>query len=93
MSVEIFILDGAKMTDVAEAHAYIARTMRFPSYYGRNLDALADCLSVYGKSTVIILTNEKALRDSLGDYADRLLSVFQELSTAPNSFSFVIVGD
>ena len=42
--MEIIILDGACMTDKEAAHAYIAKVMRFPAHYGKNLDALADCL-------------------------------------------------
>lgn len=83
-----YILDGALMTDRAQAHAYIAETLSFPPYYGGNLDALADCLSDLSARTRITLVNGERLRENLGAYADRLLEVFRQTSAAPGAFGF-----
>ena len=37
-------IDLAGCTDKAELLARIARTLRFPDWFGHNWDALADCL-------------------------------------------------
>ncbi|MCQ2354668.1 MAG: barstar family protein [Clostridia bacterium] len=88
--MRVIILDGKMMKTPEETHAYIAKEADFPPYYGKNLDALADCLSELGKNTCVVLLNDKDMRKSLGSYADRLLSVFEETSSEPYSFNFVI---
>lgn len=37
-------LDCRRLTERTAAHLYLQETLDFPPYYGRNLDALADCL-------------------------------------------------
>ena len=44
------ILDGRCLT-----HGALADAFGFPPYYGRNLDALADCLGDLAPSAVIVL--------------------------------------
>lgn len=39
-----FDLDGRRLTSAADAHLELARVFDFPSYYGRNWDAFADCI-------------------------------------------------
>lgn len=91
--MEIFVLDGTKMTDRETAHAYIARTLGFPAYYGGNLDALADCLSEMGRETCIVLTDRDEIEKKLGRvYADRMLGVFLEQSGCCG-FQFMICDD
>lgn len=39
------ILEAEKMTTRKEAHQYLKEMFAFPDYYGKNLDALYDCLT------------------------------------------------
>ena len=39
------ILDGNILADAAKVHDYLMKMLDFPEYYGKNLDALHDCLT------------------------------------------------
>lgn len=38
-------LDGSILADAALLHDYLKEQLQFPEYYGKNLDALYDCLT------------------------------------------------
>ena len=40
-----FVLDFRKVKSIEEVHDIMMKTFEFPSYYGKNLDALNDCVS------------------------------------------------
>ena len=75
-------LDGKKMTDRKTAHEYIAGKLSFPEYYGKNLDALADCLSEISEDTYIKLINTEDLINNLGSQYKGFIRVFTDLSEA-----------
>ena len=72
------ILDGRRFTDRAAAHDYLKSALELPEWYGRNLDALADCLSEVHQPICLVLENIQALEDNLGDYAHRFLRVLED---------------
>ena len=74
--MQIIVLDGKRMTGKRETHLYLAQTLRFPVYYGRNLDALHDLLSEFFLDSIIILRHEADMLQSLGEYGEALLAVF-----------------
>lgn len=41
-----------------DGHDYLKKALNFPDYYGKNLDALYDCLTDIGVDTEIILKNK-----------------------------------
>ncbi len=51
------ILNGANLTTKEQMHAYLAKMLHLPAYYGNNLDALYDCLTETVEETELILLN------------------------------------
>ena len=60
-------LDFTGLTTKEELHDYLAKNLELPEYYGRNLDALYDCLMEM-PLCMISLHHVEAL-ECLGDYA------------------------
>ena len=85
-----YIIDCAMMTDRAAAHEYLAKVLEFPEYYGKNLDALCDCLSEMDDCRVTLL-NPAAL-NALGEYGSTLRSVFIDVSMNSSGFELVIAA-
>ena len=47
------VINCAKMESMAQIHDALAQELAFPSWYGRNLDALYDCLTAIREETRI----------------------------------------
>lgn len=77
------VIDGKKLNDEAAVHEYLADRLNFPGYYGKNLDALADCLSEINYPLKIKIKNSGLLLESLGDTYRVLITVFED-SAADN---------
>ena len=50
-------LDFKDLQTPRQIHEYIAKKMGFPGYYGRNLDALYDCLTDICEDTEVTIRN------------------------------------
>ena len=74
------VLNCEKLLEREQAHLYLAQMLDFPSYYGKNLDALYDCLTEIGECT-IVLEGETVLRQSNG-YGARILKVLEDAAQA-----------
>ena len=74
-------LSARKWRTEQDVHDALARALQFPGYYGRNLDALYDCLTEMGK-TEIDLFSCAMIRRNLDAYGDRMLQVFSDAAEA-----------
>ena len=52
-------LDGNILADIAQVHDYIKEMLDFPEYYGKNLDALFDCLTDLDNVEITITAPEE----------------------------------
>ena len=80
-------LDGRKMDSRNAAWNYLRESLQLPDYFGNNLDALADCLGEL-QNTDITFSYADAALNSLGDYAVKMIHVFEFEAAARNDFRF-----
>ena len=73
-------LSGNKMTSREVLHTYLAKKLAFPAYYGKNLDALHDCLCERSTPLHITVTYTDRLKEHLGDYGETLLQLLQDVT-------------
>ena len=55
------IINCAEIQSLAQMHGILARELNFPGWYGRNLDALHDCLTAVSEATSLIFLHFTAL--------------------------------
>jgi len=73
------IIDGEQIKSVDEFHRVIEKQLELPFYYGRNLDALWDCLTgSIDLPTTIIWSDSVTSSRSLGDEFNWIVSFFAE---------------
>lgn len=87
------VLDGAEMTSRQSMHDHLARRLELPDYYGRNLDALFDCLSERGEATLLVLYRQEALREAMGDYGENLIRVLLQAAQDNPRLALAIDGE
>jgi len=84
------ILDAKKMLEKENMHEYFAKKFDLPEYYGKNLDALFDCLCEINEPTLIKLKNEDALQ---GDTKESLIRLFHDVCNENEMVKFELVKD
>ena len=86
MEIKTLYMDCADIYDRETAHDCLSRSLELPEYYGRNLDALYDCLTEMPPCR-IVLKNVSSLR-AIGDYGYAILEVLSD--AAGDRADFVI---
>ena len=74
------ILDCEKLSSRRPAHKYLQENLGFPEYYGRNLDALFDCLTGLPDCTIVLRGRDELARS--GGYGARILQVLEDAARA-----------
>ena len=80
------ILDGNVLSDAAAVHEYLMETLNFPEHYGKNLDALYDCLTDLEDAEITI-----TLPDEDGAIFLKVLRVFKAADRANESLKLNIL--
>ena len=86
--MNIFIIDGREMTDKNTAHEHLKKVLNLPEHYGKNLDALYDCLSEMKGQVVISYVAE--MQDSLRRYADNIIGTFEAAAEKNPKLSVIV---
>ena len=82
------IRDASRVTDRPSLHAELRSVLELPDYYGRNLDALYDCLTDIFEPTTLLIVDSEQLNTALGDYSAKLLATLKDASEENTHFSF-----
>lgn len=69
-------LDARKLKERRTAHEYLAEMLSLPDYYGKNLDALYDCLTEVQDCRVVLLHAKEAALS--GTYGEKIVKVLEE---------------
>ena len=79
-------LDGNILADAAKVHDYLKEMLGFPEYYGKNLDALHDCLTDLSDAE---LTITSPLED--GAIYQKVLRIFKAADRENDSIKVTIL--
>ena len=74
------ILNGSKIKNMETFHEQIAVALDFPDYYGKNMDALWDCLTGHIDTEIeLIWENHINFKNhALNDF-NKIIDIFKEL--------------
>ena len=72
------VIDGGTIDSREALHRALRETLSLPKWYGKNLDALYDCLTDLREPTELAVTNAAKLCERLGGYALALLHVLRD---------------
>jgi len=98
---EIFVvkLDGRKTKTVGRFYKKIAKRLRFPDYFGKNLDALDECLSdlewIEQPNVLLYIKNpDDFLSDEEQELRDEIRDIFKSAKEEPidEARSFDVIG-
>ena len=91
-------LNSASCGTVEQFYHWAAAGFRFPDYFGRNLDALLDCLrdirySEIGAQAIVIRNADRLLWDESPDLAGAVLETLGDAAAFMNSEEPDLAGD
>ena len=67
------VINCKNLLDREQAHEYLAQMLDFPEYYGKNLDALFDCLTELSDCTIVLVGQESLSPSSYGARVQKVL--------------------
>ena len=72
------VLNGKEIVSEQQLHELLSQTLNFPEWYGKNLDALFDCLTDVTDETEILIIESDDLISKLGQRALLFLTVLRD---------------
>ena len=89
--MKIVRINGRDFETEEEVHAYLSEDLGFPSYYGKNLSALYDCLTELSDDTRIILDISETEEDEMIDYLQRMAEVISDAVDASDYLEMELI--
>ncbi len=69
-------------------HSRLAEALEFPDYYGKNLDAMMDCLTDLSEEICLVLTETKGYEEAYPTYFASIVRVMGEAAEENPNFAF-----
>lgn len=88
--MRILTVNAESFVSKHEMHASLRAVLGQEYYWGSNLDALHDCLTMIFEPTTLVIRNWSAAVKNLGEYADRLWHVLDDSAEENPFFDAVI---
>ena len=86
----------SKVRTKTELMELIGQELGFPEYYGKNLDALYDCLSEIGEPTEVAFEGVCECRESsaeMEEYLEKLARVLEDVTGENENLTFVMIEE
>lgn len=89
--MDVVVINGSEIENNEQLHDVLSKELHFPPFYGRNLDALWDCLTGHIELPVTIMwRNFYSSKLALGEYADKVAEVLKAAESAVPGLSIII---
>ncbi len=86
------IIDLKEFQTIAQVHAHIAKEMKFPDYYGANLDALYDMLNENIRPITIEIFGLNEIDGQFAEDMNHMLDMFEYMQDENEKFHCMIDG-
>ena len=87
-------LDFEGIKTLWELHEYFKTVLQLPDYYGRNMDALWDCLYYsFEFPTTITLKNVSAIPAEMQETVEVMLELFDDLQREDKKVTVIVEPD
>ena len=94
--MRVISINISKVRTKKELMELIGQELGFPEYYGKNLDALYDCLSEIGEPTEVAFEGVCECRESsaeMEEYLEKLARVLEDATGENENLTFVMIED
>ena len=81
-------LDGERVNGIEDLHRAFAEALDLPQWYGKNLDALHDCLTDRTAPICVVAANTALLKKNLGRRWSAFLRLTRDLEQEMPGFRF-----
>lgn len=85
--MRVLTLDGKHMRSKELMYRHLNQVFSFPSYFGKNLDALWDLLNENVEPTKIEFINPDLAREYLGSYGESFISLLKKLGQKNKNYT------
>ena len=87
------IINCVDITDKEALHELFAKSLSFPQWYGKNLDALHDCLTEVSEEVVIRICGYEILKEKFGKYASSFKKLLIETAHENSNLKIEIIRE